>query len=234
VILASGELDSSTYTVLRDAIVKAALDEPDAVVVDVSALHVPSPSALSVFTSARWHVSVWPDVPILLVCADADLMRAIRARAVTRYVPAYPTLAEALAAAPETRSRIRRRARAELAADNSTSSGLACAFVSEWLTAWDQAALIPTASTVATIFVANVLAHTDSAPALILEHEGDRLTVAVADSTKQPAMRHEHPVRGAEVVSGLAIVAALARAWGSTPTATGKTVWAVIGPENLL
>ncbi len=35
-------------------------------------------------------------------------------------------------------------------------------------------------------------------------------------------------------VSGLAIVDALSRAWGSTPTASGKTVWAIIGPENQL
>ena len=34
--------------------------------------------------------------------------------------------------------------------------------------------------------------------------------------------------------SGLAIVSALSRAWGSTPTSSGKTVWAVIGSENQL
>ncbi|CNJ97610.1 stas domain-containing protein [Mycobacterium tuberculosis] len=35
-------------------------------------------------------------------------------------------------------------------------------------------------------------------------------------------------------MSGLAIVDALSREWGSTPTSSGKTVWAVIGPENQL
>lgn len=38
----------------------------------------------------------------------------------------------------------------------------------------------------------------------------------------------------AHTVSGLAIVAALSRSWGSTPTANGKTVWAVLGSENRL
>jgi hypothetical protein len=36
------------------------------------------------------------------------------------------------------------------------------------------------------------------------------------------------------VPSGLHIVGALCRAWGNAPTSSGKTVWAVIGPENRL
>ena len=32
----------------------------------------------------------------------------------------------------------------------------------------------------------------------------------------------------------LALVASVCRAWGSTPMSSGKTVWAVLGPENQL
>jgi hypothetical protein len=233
VIVTDGILNSETYAELRNTIVKAALEEPEAVIVDVTALDVPSTTALSVFTSARWHVSTWPDVPIMLVCADGDLMGAIHSRGITRYVPAYLRLQAALASVAHIRSTVRRRARVDLPADIG-SAATARTFVTDWLTAWDQPQLIPTASTVATIFVENVLAHTDSAPALILEHRGGRLTVAVEDASHQPATRQEDPERGADVVSGLAIVAALSRVWGSTPTASGKTVWAVIGPESLL
>jgi hypothetical protein len=94
--------------------------------------------------------------------------------------------------------------------------------------------LIPVAATVATVFIENVLAHTDSAPVLIAESYRGVITVAVEDNSQQPAARHEDGVRGADTVSGLAIVAALCRAWGSTPTSSGKTVWAVIGRENQL
>jgi hypothetical protein len=232
-VVASGTLDSSTYRELRNMIVKAALDEPDAVIVDVSQLEVPSPSALAVFTSARWHVTTWPDVPILLACSRDDLRSAIRTRGITRYVPAYSTVNAALESVSQIRTTIRRRARVELPAVDS-SAAMARTLVSEWLTKWDHPALIPTASTVATIFIENVLAHTDSAPALIIEHKGDTLTVAVEDNSQRLANRHEDPQRGSDVVSGLAIVAALSRVWGSTPTATGKTVWAVVGPENAL
>jgi hypothetical protein len=233
VLVATGTLDNFTYSDLRNAIIKAALDEPDAVIVDISGLDVPCKSALSVFTSARRHVSTWPDIPILLVCAPEGLRAALRAGGVTRYVPAYETLDEALASVTETRGTVRRRARAQLPAD-CTSPAIARTMVSEWLTTWERTSLIPAASTVATILVENVLAYTESAPSLIVEHKGDALTVAVEDESHQPASRHEDAYRGSDIVSGLAIVAALSRAWGSTPTASGKTVWAVVGPENRL
>ena len=67
-----GVLDSSTYLRLRGAIVEAALDEPQAVLVDVDRLDVPAPTAWAVFTSARWLVDTWPAIPIHLVCGDAE------------------------------------------------------------------------------------------------------------------------------------------------------------------
>ena len=92
----AGVLDSSTYLELRNSVIKAALDQRGAVLVDVSALDVPAPSAWSVFTSARWHVSTWPDVPIILVCGHANGRTAIVRNGVARYVPVYPTVEAAL------------------------------------------------------------------------------------------------------------------------------------------
>lgn len=84
------------------------------------------------------------------------------------------------------------------------------------------------------MFVENVLEHTFSRPALVLESCNGDVTVAVSDESRTPAARREDPVSGAHTVSGLAIVATLSRSWGSMPTATGKTVWAVLGSENRL
>jgi hypothetical protein len=110
---------------------------------------------------------------------------------------------------------------------------LARALIGEWLTAWAQSHLIPVASTVATVFVENVLDHTDSAPVLIVESYQDTVTVAVEDDNPVPAGRIETE-SGAETLSGLSIVSALCRAWGSTPSSSGKTVWALVGRENQL
>lgn len=231
ILVMDGVLDSSTYRTVRDTVIKAALDEPRAVIVDVNRLSVPSESAWSVFTSARWHVSIWPDVPILLVCEVQRSLRAITANGISRYVPVYPTRDSALDSIRGQSLPIRRRARRRLP-HSRLSVGLARALITEWLTRWEKPALIPTAATVATVFVENVLDHTDSAPVLIVEDFQDTVAVAVEDASDEQPIRHEDPDRGAETVSGLAIVSALCRAWHSSPTSSGKAVWAVVGPDN--
>lgn len=227
-----GVLDSSTYLTLRDAIIKAALEEPQAVVVDVNALDVPFSSAWSVLTSARWHVSTWPDIPVVLVCEHVGRRKTIARTGVTRYVPVYATVDAALAAVSNGR-RARRRVRTDLPAALASLRG-ARDFVAEWLGDWSHGDLIPVATVVVNVFVENVLQHTTSAPVLILESDSQAVFISVQDEDSTPATRHEDPYRGGERVSGLAIVASVSRAWGSIPTPSGKTVWAVIGPENRL
>jgi hypothetical protein len=105
--------------------------------------------------------------------------------------------------------------------------------VREWLTGWSQPGLIPVALVVVNVFVENVLEHTGSDPVMRVETDGTTATIAVSDGNSAPALRLPAPAKGIDV-SGLAIVDALSRAWGSTATSTGKTVWAIIGPENQL
>ncbi|OBH90359.1 sulfate transporter [Mycobacterium scrofulaceum] len=231
VLVVDGVLDSSTYRGLRDTVIKAALDEPRAVIVDVDRLRVPTDSAWTVFTSARWHVSTWPDVPILLVSAESSVRRAIIGAGVARYVPVHASRELAMEAVRCRSLQVRRRARTELPRSDGTL-GMARAVVTDWLTEWRQSDVIPVATTVATVFVENVLDHTDSAPVLVVESYREAVTVAVEDGSDQLPVRHEDARRGAEIVSGLAIVAALCRAWGATPTSSGKTVWAMVGRED--
>jgi hypothetical protein len=234
VLRAGGFLDSSTYLALRDAIIKAALDEPRAVIVDVTSLVVPAPSAWAVVTSARWLIVEWPDVPMAVVCEHSTGRTDIVRNGITRYVPVYASTTEAIAALSQREAlAVRRRARAELSADT-LSLSRSRDLVAEWLTAWQRPELISVAKLVVTVFVENVLAHTGSAPALRLESKGDYVTVAVADGSTAPATRRECSSTGSDEVSGLSIVAALCRTWGNSPTPSGKTVWAVIGPENRL
>ncbi|WP_369830239.1 STAS domain-containing protein [Mycobacterium sp. E1747] len=231
ILVVDGVLDSSTYRGLRDSVIKAALDEPRAVIVDVDALCVPTDSAWTVFTSARWHVSAWPDVPILLVSSESRVRRAIMKAGINRYVPVYTTRELALEAVRGRSLDVRRRARIELPRSDG-ALGMARAVVTDWLTEWDQRELIPVATTVATVFIENALDHTESTPVLIIESYRGAVTVAVEDGSDQLPVRHEDGRRGAEIVSGLAIVSALCRAWGATPTPPGKTVWAMVSRED--
>jgi rhodanese-related sulfurtransferase len=227
-----GVLDSRTYLQLRNRIIEKALDEPRAVLVDVNALHVPASGAWKVFTGARWHVSTWPDVPIILICAHAGRRRTIARSGVTRYVPVHATVEAALESLTAGR-RARRWTRTELPC-SLASLRKARELVAEWLAAWSHVELIPVATVVVNVFVENVLQHTACMPMLMLESDGEAVTIAVQDGNSIPAARHEDPRRGGDRVSGLAIVASVCRAWGSTPMPSGKTVWAVVGPENQL
>lgn len=231
-LVLDGTLDSVTYLHVRDSVVKAALEEPAVVEVDVSRLCVPTTSAWTVFTSARWHVSTWPDVPVVLVCTDPLRRAAITRTAIQRYVPVYPRSPGESELVVARRS-IRRRARAQLPPMLS-SLRQGRQLISQWLQTWDRNDAGITAQTLATILIENVLEHTTSAPTLQLEATDSTVTVAVRDTSPRPAVRHEDPERGAHTVSGLAIVAALSRAWGSHPMADGKTVWALVGPESYL
>jgi hypothetical protein len=232
-LTASGILDTTSYLLLRDRIIKEALEEPQAVIIDVSELRVPAESAWAVFTSARWHVGRWPEVPIALVCEHVAGRNAIARNGVGRYVPVYATVESAITALSRAGPRpYRRRARADLPAEL-TSLRRSRELVAEWLTAWSQADMIPVAKIIVTTLVENVLAHTDSPPAIRLETDGVAVTVAVEDTSRVPAgMREAFCVNLAP--SGLHIVSALCRMWGNSPTPAGKTVWVVIGPENRL
>lgn len=232
VLTAHGVLDTSTYRVLRDEIIKAALEEPSAVIVEVSNLTVPAESALAVFTSARWHVGRWPETPIILACSTIAGRSAIRRNGVARYVPVYPTVDDAIAALSKYPRGHRHRARANLPAEPSSLSQ-SRQLVGEWLTAWSKADLIPAAKVIVTALIENVLQHTDSAPNVRVETQGETVTVAVEDGSRTPPSLSETRM-AADTPTGLRFVDALSRVWGNLPTPSGKTVWAVIRPENQL
>ena len=229
----SGVLDSVTYLELRNTIIKAAMDQPPAVLIDVTQLWVPASSAWSVFTSARWHVKTWPDVPIMLTCAHEDGRDDIARNGVARYVPVYSSAETALARLVDRGQPFKRRARAELPAVPS-SLRRARRLVAEVLEDWSMPELVAVATVIVNVFVENVLEHTQSDPVLRLESNGTTVSVAVEDGNPMLPVRHEDGPLGGQRVSGLAIVAAVSRVWGNLPTSSGKTVWAVVGPENKL
>jgi anti-anti-sigma factor len=231
-LTADGVLDAANSATLRDSIMQATLDEPAAVIVDVTTLQVPDEAAWSVFVSARWQVDTRPGVPIVLVCANRAAREAITRGGVTRFIPVYPTEKGAVKAIDRLARRRVQHAQAKLPASlNSLRESRQ--LVRDWFTSWSKPRLIPVALVVVNVFVENVLEHTGSEPVMRIECDGSTATIAVSDDSSAPAVRLPSPPKGIDV-SGLAIVAALSRAWGSTPTSSGKTVWAVIGPENQL
>jgi hypothetical protein len=224
-----GLLDATTYVPLRDSIVKLALDEPVAVIIDVNKLTVRDDPAWAVFTSARWQITEWPDIPIGMVCAHDHGQNALRRNGITRYVPTYPTLDSAIAElSSDGQRRYRRRVRASLPA-------LKCSvprsreLVTEWLTAWSRTDFIHAVSVIATELVEMACADTDNELCLRVETDGSTVAVAVQHVNIVKAERRKFVD---DNISGVDLVEANSRVWGSYTSAAGNTVWAVVGPEN--
>ncbi|WIM88296.1 sulfate transporter [Candidatus Mycobacterium wuenschmannii] len=229
VLSIEGVLDATTYLETREAIVKAILDEPQLVVVDVTGLSVREEPAWAVFTSVRWQTAEWPDVPVGLVSAHQHDRNALLRNGTTRHVPVYATVESALSEmAVDARRRYRRRARASIPAQRK-SIRRCRELAGEWLTAWSRTDFIHVVSLVATELVEAALAATDTDFVLRLETDGSTVSVAIQHvGIANPARRKAHGDR----VSGLDLVAGNSRAWGTYTTLSSNTIWAVVGPEN--
>jgi hypothetical protein len=144
-------------------------------------------------------------------------------------VPVYATLEEALAElSADGQRRYRRRARASIPARGS-SIRLCRELTAQWLAEWSRTDFSHVASLVAAELVEAALAATDSSFALRLETDGSTVSVVVQH------VGIANPVRRKSIsdnVSGLDLVAANSRAWGTYTTLSGNTIWAVVGPEN--
>ncbi|QYL16049.1 STAS domain-containing protein [Mycolicibacterium pallens] len=232
VLTVHGILESVSYRQLRDVIIEAAIDAPRAVIVDMTELVVPTESALAVFTSARWHIARWPDIPLLLVCCTPDGRNLLRRNGISRFLPVYPAVQQAAAAVAAHETPERRRARIVLTPD-SHGVHLSRQLVSECMQDWARPEVIPAAKVVVSALVENAALHAGGATAVRLEMRDDVLTVAVEDSsTIAPAILERFPCT--EKLSSLKIIDAICRTWGCSPTTTGKVVWCAIGPENTL
>ncbi|MBF6170674.1 ATP-binding protein [Nocardia blacklockiae] len=216
-----------TYRNLRDDLVKYAVDQPRAVVVEVDDLTVATDSLLTAFSSAWMCIDTWPTVPLLVVAESPAQRGRLRSSVVDRFVPVFDTQAAAVAslAAQPTR----RRAMLRLAR-NLSGGRRARRFVNVTCERWGVPRLRADAGLVATELVENSLVHADSADdiELRLELRKGRLTVAVSDSDPREAVLRE-PGADAQGAGGLHVVARLARAWGCAPRwPAGKVVWVTL------
>jgi hypothetical protein len=229
VLTVSGALGHLTYLPLRDAIVNAALDEPAAVVIEITDLDIHDDPALAVFTSARWQVSEWPNTPIGLVCTRDHRLKALRHNVITRYVPAYASVQSAVAdLSADASRRYRQQVRAELPALQG-STARSRQLTTQWLTAWGRTDYSTAVSVVATELVEMALVETDGPIVLRLETDGSTMTIALQFSRSTKKARH---ASGGDAISELDLIAASSRVWGSHTGAAGDTVWVVLGPEN--
>jgi anti-anti-sigma regulatory factor len=229
VLTVGGVLDATTYLPMREAIVRVALDEPLVVVIDISGLTVREDPAWAVFTSARWQIAEWPGVPIGLVSSTEQDRNSLHRNGITRHVPLYATVESALSElSADTQHRYRRRARAAIPAGRS-SIRRCRELTAQWLSEWSRIDFVHVASLVATELAEAALCATETEFVLRLETDGSTVSVVVQHvGIANPVQRNSSH----DKVSGLDLVAANSRTWGTYTTLSGNTIWAVVGPEN--
>jgi hypothetical protein len=226
----TGRLDALSYGALRDSLVKLALEEPRALVVEVDDLLVGSESALTVFSSASMRVNEWPDVPIFLVTGDPVQRAMLDASTMSRFVPVFGTVGHAIdsaAAGPPRRRKI------AVYPPVLMCSGAARNLVREACREWDVESWTQDAVCVVSELVENAVAHARTELEVRLELRRGMLTVAVRDGSPRHAVLRQD-TKGRPAGYGLQIISDLARSWGCSPDLRGgKVVWAVLtaGPR---
>lgn len=220
----SGALSLGSAPTVRTGLLKCLAEQPDAVIVDVSALVVEDPLALSVFTAVARQAAMWPGTPVLL-CAPAPRTAALLTAGGYGPLPIYPSVRAACATTTG------RSGMPSLSDELLPVTG-ACRQARDLLTEacvrWDVPHLIAPASIIASELVANVIAHAHTSMTVRVTMPRRHLHIAVRDgSTAVP-----EPVTDAPLTAtggrGLLLVATLAQRWGSLPTSGGKVVWAIL------
>jgi Histidine kinase-like ATPase domain len=113
-----------------------------------------------------------------------------------------------------------------------TSPGRARRLIREHAAAWSlPAEVAEQLELVGSELVTNAALHARTPLTLVLEPRRDGVRISVQDGSQAPvAQRHYQP--DALTGRGLAVVAALSRAWGVQPTADGKVIWAELGLDG--
>ncbi|MFG1922007.1 ATPase [Cryptosporangium sp. NPDC048952] len=207
VIRLRGHLGLPDVPVVRGLLLKCLAECPAGVVVDLAELTVTRPVVLTVFPAVLRRAAPWPAVPVVLT----GLVHS-------SVVPIYPSVDEAIAAVergtPAGRVRMCLRPTVAAASDARRFTRDACA-------AWELDGVVDEAAVIVTELVDNAARHARTELAVTLAYRGVYLNIAVYDGSPEPAC-HRSPGKG------LRLVDAFATAWGTLPTASGKTTWATV------
>lgn len=219
-----GHLDAGTYGQLRDAVLKCAVELPRSVIVDVDAMTAASASCWSVFVAVHWQIESWPNVLVVVVCADPGRRSAMQRTGVRRYVPVFASEAQALDAVTAGTAHRRRRAQAQLPTTWEQRTR-ADALVDDVLRAWGLTSYVDATSEMARglLDLTGELS-AGFACALRLESDATQLVVAVTRHHPVPEDPDERPALSARGRDWLQPRSFL---WGCTAAADRVILWSM-------
>ncbi|MFI5958854.1 ATP-binding protein [Cryptosporangium sp. NPDC051539] len=224
VIRLDGHLRPRSVPGLRAVLLKCLAECPTGLVVDLAELTVSQPVLLAVFPAVLERAASWPAIPVVLAAPNDATTLALRRSPAAKTVPVRPTVEEAIQAAGRGAplGRLRLYLQPTVA-----SPGEARRFTRDACAAWHLEAVVDEAAVLVTELTDNAATHARTPFVLTLSYREHYLHIAVHDGAPAPARKHTgsaEPLLG----RGLRLVDAFATAWGTLPTAEGKTTWATL------
>ncbi len=219
-----GRLGLADTPVAWNALVKVLVEQPDALLIDLSTVTYDDAKALLVFGALARRAGLWPGVPVIVSAPQPGLRGEMHRTGLDRLVAVCSTSHEArvLAHCAPVPPRLRlamlpQPGAARRARDLATEACLR----------WDHSELVAPASVVASELVTNAVKHAGTPFELTFAHTPRYLHVSVRDDDPRPAVRQNGPLL-ALGGRGLQIVEQSTLTWGSTPAQYGKVVWATL------
>jgi anti-anti-sigma regulatory factor len=225
VVRVRGVLSPVTAPALRSAVHECLVDQPNAVVVDLSATRADLDAALGLLATLA-RAAVASAGPSIVLCAPSpSLSDRLGETAITRHLSVHSNLTDALDDAHRI-APIRRLGR-RLAAGE-TASDAARDLLCQACLQWGMLDIADRACTIVTELVANAVLHATTDLVVSIADLRHHLHIAVLDGSPQPPRLGGGGGPDGQGGAGLRVVDALAAAWGWVPGRGGKTVWATV------
>ncbi|MEU4620036.1 STAS domain-containing protein [Actinoplanes sp. NPDC023801] len=222
-----GQLSLASAPLVRTALFKCLVEQPDAVVVDLAATVVTEPAALAVFLAATRQASLWPGVPLLLAAPDpamAEMFTSGYGR-----LAVHASVPEALNAEIRQQTSVIR----DTLLPASGAARRARELVTEGCLRWELPQLVGPASVVASELVTNAVVHARTLIDFQLTLGRRYLIVAVRDGSDAVPVQPPPASGDPDDLRGLLLVKTLACRWGTLPAYGGKIVWATMSRRGL-
>ncbi|HEY2224487.1 ATP-binding protein [Actinomycetospora sp.] len=224
-----GDLDRATRTALVTSLADL-LVEHGGVVLDVSGLHPGHSPAVHAFTEALARAGGWPSARLALAAPDPALAALLTASRVAEEAPVYGDVADALSHLADRPAVLRDGWRFDV---DPHAPGRARSRVRDLCRRWGlESEVREAAEIVITELVTNAVEHALSPSVVEVERHGDAFRMAVRDygsraghDVPEATFWHVPPMSSSRG-RGLAMVAAVSRAWGVLRHPDGKTIWA--------
>jgi hypothetical protein len=230
-----GEVDVAVLTVhgcltaaldlLRDTLLVALADDPQAVLCDLSGTGGEAQTkTLAQVAAFGAYPRDWPPVPVVLAVPDEPMRAGLNSQPLSRYLVVRGSVQEALSALtpgprpPTTSLRL---------APHPTAGRAARIFVARSCLDWSMRQGLAGACLVAGELVSNVIVRTRTHVDVTLTRHENRLRLSVRDHDSHPARSDDpDPER---VRRRYVLVEGFSRAWGIVPAPDGgRLVWAVL------